>query len=622
MSDDPETPSGFGNVTRWVCDGLRRRGHKVSILGWQAEEPYDWNGCHVYPSGAEPLGKAGLYPFLLRHRPDIVVALADIWWLPYANSPHIRRHLEMTGTPWGLYFPVDGDCGEGLPPSWIELLRTVDAPVAMARYGREIVQRAGVRCEYIPHGVDPDIFAPPPDREAVKAELGLQGRFVILSDSRNQPRKLLPRLLDIFARVSARNPCAHLHLHTDPDDEFTRTAVYSYDIRADIRALGLDGRISITPGMTVRKGGGVPLETLARYYQAADVHVLASSGEGFGLPTLQAASAGAVPLAVDYSANKELIEGHGVTIAVADWAHTEFGVRRALPDVEDAADKILALAADRQRLADLSRRARAFALDYAWEGLVDQWDRLLRAAPARLRARAGRQPERSIALESIAPRAAPAWAGVSINVKLVERPAGALEAMIRADARGRGSDIAIPTRPPACRVGKVAAPRQAGFVGVGGGDGELFQALKAIFPILHGWTPAGDDDALGAGEEIERLPLLAPEEARYALARSILMLDVGSRMPAPVLADAAHLGVPCVHGGDGPAAEIWPELAAATMSEAFAISRELLTDPTAHRRASEAALHAIREKHPCDPESLALSLKRLYAQETGDYPGA
>ena len=33
MSDSPDTPSGFGNVTRFVCAGLAKRGFAVNILG-------------------------------------------------------------------------------------------------------------------------------------------------------------------------------------------------------------------------------------------------------------------------------------------------------------------------------------------------------------------------------------------------------------------------------------------------------------------------------------------------------------------------------------------------------------------------------------------------------------
>src|SRR6266536_3810687 len=102
VSDSPDTPSGFGNVTRAVCEGLARRGHRVTIFGWQTKRAFDWNGCRVLPMAKDPMGGDALYAYLLRHRPEAVIGLADVWWLPYFASPHVRRQLELTETPWIL----------------------------------------------------------------------------------------------------------------------------------------------------------------------------------------------------------------------------------------------------------------------------------------------------------------------------------------------------------------------------------------------------------------------------------------------------------------------------------------------------------------------------------------
>lgn len=173
ISDSPNSPTGFGNVTHNVCLRLARLGHRVSILGWQTRELFDWQGCRVYPTSRGSLGGDALFSFLVRHRPDVVIALGDVWWLPFFNAPHVRRQMELTATPWLLYFPIDGDLGDGqLPKSWIELLGEVDVPIAMSRYGQRTTMQCGIPCEYIPHGVDLDVFAPPPDRSRVDRRRG------------------------------------------------------------------------------------------------------------------------------------------------------------------------------------------------------------------------------------------------------------------------------------------------------------------------------------------------------------------------------------------------------------------------------------------------------------------
>src|SRR5439155_1221986 len=107
----------------------------------------------------------------------------DVWWLPYFTAPAVRRQLELTDTPWMLYFPIDGDTGgDRLPSSWVELLSEVDLPVAMSHYGARVARACGIECDFIPHGVDLDTFCPPSDKDAAKAVAGAAGKFVVLSD--------------------------------------------------------------------------------------------------------------------------------------------------------------------------------------------------------------------------------------------------------------------------------------------------------------------------------------------------------------------------------------------------------------------------------------------------------
>lgn len=581
ISDSPETPSGFGNVTRFVCQGLAACGHQVSILGWQTRQPYDWNGCRVHAVGSDPMGSDALYAYLVRHRPEVVIALADVWWLPYFSSPHVRRQMELTEARWALYFPIDGNTAEGLlPPSWVELLRMVDVPIAMSRYGQQVARSCGVECDYIPHGVDLGVFAPPADREQAKNAVDAEGRFVVLSDSRNQPRKLLPRLLDVFARFAEGRPEALLHLHTDPADEFARSPTYSYDVRADVRHLGLGEQVRFSPGFTMRNGGGLSLEDLAAYYRAADVHLSASSGEGFGLPTLQAAAAGAVPIAGAYSASLELVEGHGEAVAIADWTETEFGIRRALIDVNDAAERLARLYRDRELLRERSAQSHQFARAYDWANVVRMWDELLASvAKDGFRARSRSSDPDVVHVETI-----PTLGGASITVKRVERAFGRLEAAILADARRKPSDVRLPTIPRACEVGGVRVPKRFGRVCVCPGSALAFLALRGIFPRLEGWCP------LPVAEELPLDYIADPEEARYELAQSILALDFEDELDEEALAEAVLYGVPCVRS--------------------VASARALLVDPALTARV---ARQAREESHfdALDEEEIAASLARV-----------
>ncbi len=612
VSDSPDTPSGFGNVTRHVCEGLAQRGHQVSILGWQTRETGQWNGCRLFPTGSDRLGGDALYPLLVRNRPDVVIALADVWWLPYFGAPHVRRQMELTDTPWFLYFPIDGDIGDNrLPASWIEMLTQVDVPVSMSKYGQLVGRNCGIQCEYIPHGVDLNVFSPPASREAAKAQFGYEGKFVVLSDSRNQPRKMLPRLLDVFAKFAESRPDALLHLHTDANDEFTRSIANSYSVLADVRHHGLEDKVRFTPGFVMKKGEGLPLADLAKYYQAADIHLLASSGEGFGLPTLQAAAAGAVPMACSYSASHELTECHGEPLPVAEWTENEFGIRRALIDIDRSAAMLARYYEDRELLAEKSRQSRSFAESYGWDGVVKQWDSLLRSVSLGKHRVRKAVAVRSQAIERFAPHLAPKGSGISVSLKVVDREFGRLEASILSDARNRASDVRIPASPAMCQVASVKVPRQPGYVGCAPADREIFERARAIFPILHAWTfgpPAEVDAARSA---------LTSEAARYDLAQSVLLLDCHGNLPESLLIDAALYGVPCVGSNNVPLQTLlWPELAVQDDDAAVILIRKLLTNPALLKRVVAAARAVCAKVYAPDEEGSAQSLRRLHAEQT------
>jgi glycosyltransferase involved in cell wall biosynthesis len=563
------------------------------------------------------LGGDALFPILVRQRPEIVITLADVWWLPYFCAPHVRRQMELTDTPWALYFPIDGDMeGERLPASWLELLREVDLPIAMSQYGQRIAARNAVSADYIPHGVDLELFCPPADRDAAKKEVNAQGKFLILSDSRNQPRKMLPRLLDLFARFAAGRPDALLHLHTDPEDEFTRSGVYSYDIRADLRHLGIESQVRFTPGLEMKRGGGVALTELARYYRAADVHLLASSGEGFGLPTLQAAAAGAVPMAGDYTASRELVEGHGEAIRIAEWSENEFGIRRGLIDIDDAVSKLSHYYEHRSDLVERSFRARQFASAYGWSTVVGQWDDLLHKIARRNRRILRVVATKTLPLKKLPAGLAPSDGGFSVKINVSERQFGRVESALIADTRTRLSDVHIPAVQQPCEVARLRVLRSPSYIGVAPGDQSTFLALKGIFPILAGWVPASWPSQAAQPESLKVIFAEESRELRYELAQSVLLLNASGEFSDATLVDAALFGVPCVgSGASSVQRDLWPDLVVHNPLEAIEVARAVLTNPAWLRRESARA-SACREIYKPDEEEAAQWLRRLHASQT------
>jgi glycosyltransferase involved in cell wall biosynthesis len=343
------------------------------MLGWWTEEVLsNFYSIPVHRCPEDPDGAAATLIKLIHDlKPKFVVALGDIPWLSYLAMEPVQDAVKRSRSCLCLYFPVDGVLPNQLiPAQWAEILRFIHVPITMTEFGLSAVRRMGTKAVCIPHGCDTELFKPPMSKEISKRKLGYENKFVVLTDARNHRRKLLPRLLDIAQLLRSSEQQIVFHLHTNVASEEDQD-VYVYDLRADIRHLGLKPNIKLPD-----KGLPLPVDKLAELYAAADVHLLTSYGEGFGLPTLQAASAGVVPVACLHSANTELVGSHGFAIPSEGSIQDEFGIVRHFIDRKKAAAAIRTLSTDKMLLNQLSLAAREFALRYSWDRVALQWDDL------------------------------------------------------------------------------------------------------------------------------------------------------------------------------------------------------------------------------------------------------
>lgn len=599
ISDSPTTPTGFATVTREVCSRLRDRGHHVEILGWQTHGGMTWwQDIAVHPVRNDAFGADVVHAYLMRVRPDFVVSLADVWWMGFLTDPQVQAFLDTSGARWVHYYPVDGATPAGmLPHGWAELLRIADVPLAMSQWGRDVSRASGVDAGYVPHGVDTDVFAPSPDRQAVKASLGYAGQFVVLSDARNQPRKMLPRTLDVLRLLAAdpRYDDVVFHLHCDPHDPASQSDLYNYSLLQDLKALHLLDRVRFTAGFEMRSGGGLSMEQLGRLYQAADMHLLSSWGEGFGLPTLQAASAGVVPIAVAGSASRELVEGHGYAVPVESTMLDEFGMVRTLLSRQAAAEAIAECHEDQPLLAERQRRSREFALGYRWDDIALEWERYLSAAPPR------RRPVRARTYAFIsggpADRAAPSAVtsallqavaglpeGTSVQVRVNERRHGEAAGRILKGALAAGEELSIPVR--LAPLNRRRRNANVGWILAGPGSLPALGAIQSIFPATRiAVTTPGLDI-----ETDERIPL---EELVPSLPAYSIVVDHGGDACPGIDVACAVLGVPYL--GPSP---WWPPVAGVDEPDDSSAVRRLLTDQGYSQWRRGIAHQAVRDALP------------------------
>jgi len=223
---------------------------------------------------------------------------------------------------------------------------------------RERDEAADIRIEapamVIPLGVDISQFAELPARGSFRAAFPSVGTGpLIVYLGRLAPRKGIDLLIRAFAEIAPATPESHLVV-AGPD-EFG----YENVLKQELERLGLRGRVSM-PGL-------VTGQTKASLLADADIWVLPSLGENFGIAVVEALAAGCPVL---ISSKVDVLQ--------------ELGDRRAVevcePEVASIRTALDQLLRDGERRAEMSNRARRAAGLLSWEArigpLVDLYSRL------------------------------------------------------------------------------------------------------------------------------------------------------------------------------------------------------------------------------------------------------
>ena len=195
------------------------------------------------------------------------------------------------------------------------------------------------RVSVVPCGVDTDAFRPA-DRDRARRQLGLPAKVpVVLFVGRIEPLKGIDVLLRAVSHLDGR---FHVLVIGGDGKDLARRG----ELAMLARDLGLDGKVSFLDA--------VPHEDLPLYYNAADVCVVPSYYESFGLVAVEAMACGVPVVASRVGGLRETVRD-GQTGYLVPWLCPE-----------PFAERVELLLNNESLRRSLGREARAAAERYRW----------------------------------------------------------------------------------------------------------------------------------------------------------------------------------------------------------------------------------------------------------------
>jgi glycosyltransferase involved in cell wall biosynthesis len=366
-------------VARHVLRALHEAGHRVDCLGVNAVADFPDKGAYPYniaPASMgqqDPLGFRMLLRLLGQYRYDVLFVQNDVH-VAHTAAAHLRT-LRSRGThvpPIVYYFPVD--CS--VRADMTGMLEMAEVIATCTTFGQRQSAKAFPQRPpiVIPHGVDNRVFRPLAEREAVRrsfrAKRNLpEDALVVCSVAANSIRKDLARTIAAFARLRETHPRASvLYLHTTPVDN-------GLDMAAAARDCGLAvGRDVLFPA-GYHALQGLTDEGMNEIYNASDVYLTTTLGEGWGLPITEAMAAG-LPVVAPRNSSLLEIGGEGRAILyecrervwVDNSGYRPLGL---LDDIVAALRHVVTMPEDERRR--LVEAARAFTSRLEWAAVARQW---------------------------------------------------------------------------------------------------------------------------------------------------------------------------------------------------------------------------------------------------------
>jgi glycosyltransferase involved in cell wall biosynthesis len=304
-SNAPYIPSGYGKQAMHAGTILKSLGHEVAYIAYSGHggTPIKWEGSTIFPSGMLDFSLDVICQHAQLYQPGLLILLGDLWKLePVA--------VELSKAPCKIAAFAIMDASP-LPPSYHRTLAKLQADgVAVSSWGQQLLKDNGFEdAACLPHCTDTSIYKPQ-DRAQIRTEIGVpRDAFLIGICGANSDimRKGYAEQFAAFQRFLKRHQNAHLMIMSVTDSP---RGLHLVQMAND---MGIAERVHFTPTYE-QVSGMISEEYMSGWFNSLDLLSMASYGEGFGVPAIEAMACGTPVAGTDCSAIAELVSPHGFLI--------------------------------------------------------------------------------------------------------------------------------------------------------------------------------------------------------------------------------------------------------------------------------------------------------------------
>lgn len=382
-ADAPPCATGFSTVARNICEALYNTGkYDIDILGinyWGDPHGFPYR---IWPTGVnaqkDPYGREKVAKMIPQMEFDILFFLQDTFILNFV--PELIKKLKAQGKKFKsiCYFPIDGQPKE----EWIKNVNPVDYLVAYSQFGASKAKEVYSSCQdlhVIPHGANIVDYKPLSEADIKKFKemyFGKhQGKFIITNLNRNQHRKDIPRTIAAFKEFRKQVPESILYLHMASQDQ-------GWNLIDVCKSFGFNNKEDVIFPENFGPNQGYPREVVNMIYNASDLVVSTTLGEGFGLSWVEAMATKTPVLMPGNTTMDEFItedRGYlsksGTNPSLYTVLPHDNEVVRPLVDVEDMANKMVHIHNNYEEAMEKANNAYEWVTkELNWQGkIAESW---------------------------------------------------------------------------------------------------------------------------------------------------------------------------------------------------------------------------------------------------------